>query len=288
MAGRDTPASCAPTDLSPAPAIGTRFALAALAGAIALGVCGPLLTGLDPLAQNIASANAGPSAAHWLGQDHLGRDIFTRLAVGTRLTMAVALASTAGAILLGAVLGLVCVAAGRAFEWAAFGAFDLVRAMPSILLAMTLLVALGPGIPSVALAIAIAYAPVFAYIARAAWAREIASGYVAAAATMGSPKLTTLARHIAPNVVGAIVTQAAIVVPRAITTESVLSFFAIGVTPGTPTWGRMIADSVKYAESAPIAILLPTLALASVTLAFAVLGDSLRLRWDPLRKGSDA
>lgn len=282
------PASSAPAELRSAPSWRARIAFAVLLAAAALGAFGPSLTWLDPLSQNIAGANAGPSAAHWLGQDHLGRDIFTRLAVGTRLTMAVALTSTAGAILLGAVLGLICVAAGKAFEWVAFGAFDLVRAMPSILLAMTLLVALGPGVPSVALAIAIAFAPTFAYVARAAWLRESASGYVAAAATMGSPPLVTLARHIAPNVAGAVITQAAIVVPRAITTESVLSFFGIGVTPGTPTWGRMIADSVKHAETAPIAILVPVLALATVTLAFALLGDRLRLHWDPLRKGSDA
>jgi ABC-type dipeptide/oligopeptide/nickel transport system permease subunit len=263
-------------------------AIAVLAAAAALGAFGPLLTGFDPLTQNVAGANAAPSAAHWLGQDHLGRDIFTRLAVGTRLTLAVALASTAGAILMGAVLGLICVAAGRPFEWVAFGLYDLVRAMPSILLAMTLLVALGPGAPSVTLALAIAFAPIFAYVARAAWLRENTSGYVAAAAAMGSPPLVTLARHIAPNVAGAAITQAAIVVPRAITTESVLSFFGIGVAPGTPTWGRMIADSVKHAEAAPLAVLVPVLALAAVTLAFAMLGDRLRLDWDPLRKGSGA
>ncbi|MCA3247271.1 MAG: ABC transporter permease [Azospirillum sp.] len=280
------PASSVRADRGPVPQ--TLLAIALLAAAGALAAFGPLLSGLDPLTQNVARANADPSVAHWLGNDHLGRDIFTRLAVGTRLTMVVALASTAGAILLGAVLGLVCVAAGRTFEFLAFGAFDLVRAMPSILLAMTLLVALGPGVPPVTLAIAIAFAPVFAHVARAAWARETTSGYVAAAATMGSPPLVTLARHVAPNVAGAVVTQAAIVMPRAITTESVLSFFGIGVTPGTPTWGRMIADSVKHAEAAPTAVLAPVLALALTTLAFALLGDRLRLRWDPLRKGSNA
>lgn len=264
----------------------TLVALGVLAAAAALAAFGPWLSGLDPLTQNVAGTNAPPGAAHWLGQDHLGRDIFTRLAVGTRLTMVVAVVSTAGAILLGAVLGLICVAAGRPFEWIVFGAYDLVRAMPSILLAMTLLVAMGPGVPPVTLAIAVAFAPVFAHVARAAWLRETTSGYVAAAATMGSPPLATLARHIAPNVAGAIVTQAAIVVPRAITTESVLSFFGIGVTPGTPTWGRMIADSVRHAEAAPTAVLAPVLALALTTLAFALLGDRLRLRWDPLRKGA--
>ncbi len=263
-----------------------EIAAYAILGAVALlALTGPTLTGLDPMTQSVTGSHAGPGAAHWLGQDHLGRDIFTRLAVGARLTMTVALASTATAILFGAVLGLLAVVAGRWAEWPVFGAFDLVRAMPSILLAMTLLVALGPGVPSVTLAIGIAFAPTFAYIARAAWMRETSAGYVAAANVMGSPPLTTLVRHIAPNILGAIVTQAAIVIPRAITTESVLSFFGIGVSPGTPTWGRMIADAVKYVERAPLAALVPVLALSMVTLAFALLGDRLRLRWDPLRKG---
>jgi peptide/nickel transport system permease protein len=266
-----------------------EIAAYAILGAIALlAAAGPALTGLDPLAQDIAGANAPPSAAHWLGQDHLGRDILTRLGMGARLTMLVALASTASAILFGAVLGLLATIAGRWAEWPVFGAYDLVRAMPSILLAMTLLVALGPGVPSVTLAIGIAFAPTFAYVARAAWLRESSAGYVAAAKVMGSPPLSTLARHIAPNIAGAIITQAAIVIPRAITTESVLSFFGIGVAPGTPTWGRMIADSVKYVERAPTAALVPVLALSLVTLAFALLGDRLRLRWDPLRKGVTA
>lgn len=261
----------------------------AILGAVALlALAGPALTGLDPMTQSVGGSHAGPSAAHWFGRDHLGRDIFTRLAVGARLTMLVALASTATAVLFGAMLGLLAVAAGRWAEWPVFGAFDLVRAMPSILLAMTLLVALGPGVPSVTLAIGIAFAPTFAYVARAAWMRETSAGYVAAAAVMGSPPLTTLVRHIAPNIAGAIITQAAIVIPRAITTKSVLSFFGIGVTPGTPTWGRMIADAVKYVERAPLAALIPVLALSAVTLAFALLGDRLRLRWDPLRKGASS
>ncbi|MBL8653124.1 MAG: hypothetical protein JNJ97_02930 [Alphaproteobacteria bacterium] len=140
-----------------------EIAAYAILGAVALlALTGPALTGLDPLTQSVSGSHAGPNAMHWLGQDHLGRDIFTRLAVGARLTMMVALASTATAISLGAVLGLLAVVAGRWAEWPVFGAFDLVRAMPSILLAMTLLVALGPGVPSVTLAIGIAFAPTFA------------------------------------------------------------------------------------------------------------------------------
>jgi ABC-type dipeptide/oligopeptide/nickel transport system permease subunit len=267
---------------------GAAIAVVILGGAVLLALAGPALSGLDPLAQNIGGANTPPSAAHWLGQDHLGRDIFTRLAVGTRLTLFVALAATLAAILIGAVLGLVAIASGRIAETLVFGGYDLVRAMPSILLAMTLLVALGPGILPLTLAIGIAYAPIFAHVARAVWRRESSAGYVAAARVMAAPPLSILSRHVAPNLFGAIVTQAAIVVPRAITTESVLSFFGIGVTPGTPTCGRMIADAVRHAETAPLALAMPVAALSAITLAFALLGDRLRLGSDPLRRGMAA
>ena len=267
---------------------GAAIAVVILGGAVLLALAGPARSGLDPLAQNIGGANTPPSAAHWLCQDHLGRDILTRHAVGTRLTLFVALAATLAAILIGAVLGLVAIASGRIAETLVFGGYDLVRAMPSILLAMTLLVALGPGILPLTLAIGIAYAPIFAHVAHAVWRRESSAGYVAAARVMAAPPLSILSRHVAPNLFGAIVTQAAIVVPRAITTESVLSFFGIGVTPGTPTWGRMIADAVRHAETAPLALAMPVAALSAITLAFALLGDRLRLGSDPLRRGMAA
>ena len=106
----------------------------------------------------------------------------------------------------------------------------------------------------------------------------------AAARVMGAPPLATLWRHVLPNIAGALVTQAAIVMPRAITTESVLSFFGLGVAPETPSWGRMISGASRFAEAAPHAVLAPVLALCLVTLGFALAGDRLRLALDPLRE----
>jgi ABC-type dipeptide/oligopeptide/nickel transport system permease subunit len=175
-------------------------------------------------------------------------------------------------------------AVGRWPSFLVFGAFDMVRAMPSILLALTLMVALGIGIWPLILALGVAYAPHMALVARAAWRRESSAGYVAAAKVMGAPPLATIWRHVLPNIGGALVTQAAIIMPRAITTESVLSFFGLGVSPETPSWGRMISGAARFAESAPHAVLAPVLALCVVTLGFALLGDRLRLALDPLRE----
>jgi ABC-type dipeptide/oligopeptide/nickel transport system permease subunit len=256
------------------------LAAAALAAAALLA---PVLVGGDPLAQDLAARNRPPDAAHWLGFDHLGRDVLVRLAHGAGLSLGVAGAATALALLLGG-LGLLAITLGQWAEAALYGAFDLVRAMPSILLALTLLTALGPGLSSVALALGIAYAPQVAEVARAACRRELASDYVAAAIVAGATPLSTLRVHLLPNLAGVLVTQAALILPRAVTTESVLSFFGVGATPETATWGRMIADATRFAEGAPHALLAPVAALALATLTLAVMGDRLRVALDPLRR----
>lgn len=263
----------------------SRLALGLMILGLALlfAMLGPSVVPHDPLTQDLAARNAPPDAVHLLGRDHLGRDVLARLAAGTRISLAVALGATLLALLLGAGLGLATEALGRWPSFLLFGTFDMVRAMPSILLALTLMVALGVGIWPLIIALGVAYAPHLALVARAVWRREDASGYVAAARVMGAAPLATLWRHVLPNIAGALVTQAAIIMPRAITTESVLSFFGLGVSPETPSWGRMISGASRFAESAPHAVLAPVLALCVVTLGFALVGDRLRLALDPLR-----
>lgn len=261
-----------------------QVGLAILIAAAALALLGPLVLPLDPFAQSLELRNAPPSWAHPLGVDPLGRDMLARLMEGTRISLAIAIAGSMLAMALGAGLGLVGAAVGGPVGWVVFGLVDLVRTMPGILLALVLMVAFGVGAASVVLALAIAFAPIFARVAAAAYAREMGSGYVAAAWVMGAGRLSTLRRHVLPNVLGALVTQAALVVPRAITTESVLSFLGLGVAPETPTWGRMIADGTPYIEAAPHAALIPVVALSLVTIASVLIGGRLRRASDPLRE----
>lgn len=250
---------------------------------VLLALLGPALLSHDPLAQDLSARNLAPSALHWLGTDSFGRDIGARLVAGTRLTLVVACLASLLALAGGAGLGLLgCVAGGR---WRAlvYAGFDIVRTMPPILLSLALMVALGVGTSSVILAVGIAYMPMFAYVARAVYAREMASGYVSAARVIGAGPWAIAGRHVLPNILGAMLTQVAIVLPRAVTTESVLSFFGLGVAPEVPTWGRVIATSVEFAEQAPTSLLFPVLALALLTLSLAVVGDRLRKHFDPLR-----
>lgn len=262
----------------------TLLAGGAVAAALLLAALGPMVVPQDPLVQDLLALNAPPGREHLLGTDHLGRDVLARLAVGARLTLLVGAGGAALALLLGGGLGLLALALGGPLRLLVYGFFDLLRALPGILLAMLLVAALTPGPVSVMLALGLTYAPMVAEVARAVHARETASDYVAAARTFGLSRIAVLWRHVAPNLAGALLTLAAIVLPRCIVTESVLSFLGLGGTPELPSWGRMIADAGGFAEEAPHAVLAPVLALSVFTLGLSVLGERLRASADPLRR----
>ncbi len=258
-------------------AIVTLFVLAALFG--------PMLDGQDPFSQDLLNRNQGPSPAHWAGTDNFGRDVLSRLLYGARLTLIVGAGGVICALIVGAGLSLTALAIGPWLAAAVFGFIDFIRALPGVLLALILIVALGAGLSSVVIALGIAFSPFFAYIARAAWRREMAADYVTAARTLGASRLRILYRHAMPNIGGALITLAAVILPRCIVTESVLSFLGLGVSPDTPTWGRMIADAVPLVERAPHAVLVPVFCLSLLTLALALLGNHVRAAVDPLRAG---
>lgn len=262
----------------------TGFAAFVLAVIVAVAIAAPLIAPYDPLDQDLLSLNQWPSPVHWLGTDHIGRDVFSRLVMGARTTLIVGLGGAAAAFVLGAGFGLVALSLGRVTEAILYGAIDLVRAMPDVLLALLLIVALGEGAGSVAIALGISFAPFFAYVARAIYRREAVKEYVTAAGLFGGGPLHVLRLHFAPNLVGGLVTQAAILMPRCIVTESVLSFLGLGSSPDAPTWGRMVAEASRYIEVAPHAILAPVLAIILLTLSLSFVGDAVRLKLDPLRE----
>ncbi|QJP17437.1 ABC transporter permease [Starkeya sp. ORNL1] len=255
-----------------------------LAIIVAVAIAAPLIAPYDPLDQDLLSLNQWPGPEHWLGTDHIGRDVFSRLVMGARTTLLVGLGGAAAAFVLGAGFGLVALSLGRIAETILYSAIDLIRAMPDVLLALLLIVALGEGAGPVAIALGISFAPFFAYVARAIYRREAAKDYVTAARLFGGGPLHVLRLHFAPNLVGGLVTQAAILMPRCIVTESVLSFLGLGSSPDAPTWGRMGAEASRYIEVAPHTILAPVLAIILLTLSLSFVGDAVRVRLDPLRE----
>jgi ABC-type dipeptide/oligopeptide/nickel transport system permease subunit len=252
--------------------------------ALMIALLAPLLPIQDPYYQSLLARNLAPTSQHWLGTDSFGRDILARLVAGTRLTLIVAVAATSIAFLGGVGLGIIGCVAGGVSRGVIYAGFDIIRTMPPILLSLALMVALGVGTGSVILAVGTAYMPLFAYVTRAIHERESAAGYVTAARVIGVSATSIAWRHVLPNAIGTLLTQIAIVMPRAITTESVLSFFGMGVAPDVPTWGRIIATAVSFAEEAPFSLLFPVLALALTTLSLSLVGNRLRDSLDPLNK----
>jgi len=263
--------------------ISLLIALAILIPILAAVLFAPLLTGYSPLDQDLLARNQGPSAEHLLGTDHLGRDVFARLLDGGRTTLSVSITATILAFALGGGVGLFAITFGRISEAIVFGLLDLVRALPGTLMALLLIVALGSGVGPLILALGLSYSPLVAYVARAAYRREISREYVRAARTFGGGPVHVLWRHIVPNLVGALVTQAAIILPRCIVTESVLSFLGVGSSPDAPTWGRMISDASRTIQQAPHVLMMPLCALVVLTVCISVLGDHLRRWLDPVR-----
>lgn len=258
-------------------------AIAVLTTIMAAVLLAPLLTPYTPLEQNLLARNQGASLTHLLGTDHLGRDVFTRLLDGGRTTLLVGVSATVLAFVIGAGVGLLAIILGRFSETVVFGFIDLVRALPGTLLALLLIVALGSGALPLILALGLSYSPLVAYISRAAYRREVARDYVKSARTFGGGPLHILLRHIMPNLLGALVTQAAIILPRCIVTESVLSFLGVGSSPDAPTWGRMIADASRTIQQAPHVLMMPLIALVLLTVSISIIGDHVRRRLDPVR-----
>lgn len=267
------------TPLPPLTAIG----IAIVVLLIGVALLGPLLTPHDPYQFSIRM-NEGPSADHWLGTDDQGHDVLSRLIAGTRLSLLFGAGAALIALGIGAVLSLVALSLGRVVETCVFSLFDLIRALPDILFALAFVAAFEPGALSVMIALGVSFSPMFAMITRATWRQQMARPYVAAAQVLGASRLRVSGVHVLPNIGGALVTQFAIILPRCIVLESVMSFLGLGVSPETPTWGRMIANATRYTEAAPHAVLAPILALSVATFGMAIVGNALRRRFDPDRR----
>lgn len=260
-----------------------RIGLALTAVFVLVAFAAPLLMTHDPMAYGYY-INELPWAGHWLGTDDIGQDIFSRLILGTRLSLGVGAAAALVALVLGCGLALLALALGRWAEALIFGLVDLIRALPGVLFALALIVALEPGAGSVILALGISFAPYFARITKATYDVEMAKPYTQAARVLGAGPLRVALRHVVPNIAGALVTQFTIILPRCIVSEAVLSFLGLGVSPEVPTWGRMIANAVPYVEEAPHTALVPIFALSLLTFALAMIGDELRRQFDPYRR----
>lgn len=233
----------------------------------------PWLATHDPTAQDLGAALQGPSAAHWLGTDSFGQDLYSRLLYGAQLALIIGFASVA----LGLVVGLI----GGRTEWVLMRIVDGLLAFPELILAMAFMAVLGLGTENLVYALALSFVGPFARMTRGDVLQVKSQPYIEAARLMGVPTLAIIWRHVLPNVVSPILVQAGMRVSIAILLESGLSFLGIGVVPPTPDWGLMIAEGRGFITIAPWISGIPGVALAILLVALNLLGDGLRDAFDP-------
>ncbi len=252
--------------------------VALLAGGAMLG---PRLTPHDPLRTDFASLLAPPSMAHPLGTDRLGRDLLSRTLYGGRISLAVGALSILVGMTLGVPVGLVSGYLGGRVDSLLMRVADATLILPSLILAATIALFLGPSLTNVILAIGLVRWPVFARLVRGQVLSIKAREYVLAAHALGAPTGRILRRHVLPNASTVVIVEASLSAGFAMFTEASLSFLGAGVPPPTPTWGGMLREGYSYLELAPWASIVPGSALFLGILAFNFLGDGLRDLVDP-------
>lgn len=266
--------------------------LGAVAAAIILvfvlmGAVGPVLAPYDPEEIGVAKKYAMPSLqGALLGADQFGRDVLSRMLYGIRISMLVGVAASFVGTVVGAMLGLVSGYWGGKTDAIVQRIVDILMSFPLIILALTLLTALAPSLPTVIIAIGVPFIPYGARVVRASTMVIKESQYVEAARAIGCSDLRIIFRHIAPGCVALYIVLTTGLIGVAIITESALGFLGLSIPPPTPTLGAMLSEALTLLMFAPHVAIVPGVAITLVVFAFNILGDSLRDVLDPRLRGS--
>lgn len=221
---------------------------------------------------------AGPSAAHWFGTDLLGRDVFSRVIYGTRLSLSAGLIAVTLSLVIGSVLGMISAYVGGWLDGLVMRVVDVMVAIPGLLLSMAAVSILGFGVVNVAIAVGIAGVPAFARLTRAETLRILSRGYFDAARCSGTGHLGILARHVAPNASGAVLVLAALELGGAVLSVAALSFLGFGAVPPIPEWGSMVSEGRAHIVNAWWLTTFPGAIIAATVLASNRISRSLRVR----------
>ncbi len=262
----------------------TLIAFTLLAALIVCAVFGPALVPYDPLASSNTILQP-PSAAHWFGTDHLGRDVFSRVIVATRLDMAISIGAVALSFVAGSILGCIAGYWGGWFDSIISRGLDMIMAFPLFVLAMGIVAALGNTVENVIYATAVINTPFYARVVRAEVNIRREAGFVQAAKLAGNSDYRIVAMHIFPNALPPMMVQVSLNMGWAVLNAAGLSFIGLGVRPPTPEWGIMVAEGANYIISGEWWLaLFPGLWLMLAVFTFNLLGDGLRDMVDPRQR----
>lgn len=249
------------------------------------GMLAPWVAPHDPLTQGDAML-AAPSATHWFGTDEMGRDVFSRVVHGARISLSVGVITVAVAVVFGTVLGLVAGYFGGWIENLILRCVDAMMAFPGILLAILIMSMMGPSLVNVMIAVGISSVPTYVRVVRGATLSVKEQDFVVAARALGAPSVTIMFRHILPNVFAPVLVLATLGMAGAVLSISGLSFLGLGAQPPTPEWGAMLSGARSFITMAWWLPTFPGLAIMISVLAINVIGDALRNVLDPRLRGA--
>lgn len=251
-----------------------------------LAIFGPFITPYDPLVPSIQDRLLAPSSSHLFGTDELGRDVFSRVIAGARISLGIATVILAIAIPVGTLIGLFAGYAGGWVDEILMRITDIFLAFPAIILAMAIAASLGPNLRNTVIALTLVYWPWYARLVRGQVLQIKERDYIEAARAVGAPVPRLVLRHILPNSIAPIIIQATIDFGFAVLATAGLSFIGLGAQPPSPEWGSMISNARTFFRVAWWYFTFPGLALTFTVIGFNLLGDGLRDYFDPRTRGS--
>lgn len=244
----------------------------------------PLISPYDPYKINLAMKTTAPSLAHWLGTDELGRDLFTRLVYGARISLMIGIIPALIAQIIGTVVGIVAGYYGRAIDYILMRIADIVLAFPSQLLALAIMYTLSGGLINLFVALSVVGWASTARVVRSLTLSLKNQEFVEAARSIGVQNIVIMIRHILPNCIPTIVVLLTLRIPSYILQEAALSFLGMGAQPPTPSWGLIATKGKEYLFSAPWIGIAPGIFILITVLAFNFMGDGVRDALDPITK----
>jgi peptide/nickel transport system permease protein len=255
--------------------------LATLGAALVLGwviIAGlaPLIVPYDPNKGNFFNLQAAPSAAHWFGTDNHGRDVLSRVLMGSRSVLLLAATSTLASLILGTIIALAAGYYGGVVDEILMRIADAAMALPAVLLALLILAMMGPGDLGLFAATVIVFTPLVARVVRSAVLPLAGREFIAAAKLRGENGFSIMLRELVPNLLGVLAVEGSIRLGYAIFLIASLGFLGVGVQPPTPDWGVMVADAQDYASQSPWMVIFPALAIASLVIGINLLSDGIK------------
>ncbi|MCI7249440.1 MAG: ABC transporter permease [Clostridiales bacterium] len=236
------------------------------------------------IAQNVLERMQPPSAEHWFGTDNLGRDLFARVIHGARYSMIFGIGCTALALFGGCVFGATAAYFGGKIDSIICRIMDTFMCIPFMLMALSLVSALGTGLKSMTIAMVVASVPSFTRMIRSIVLTVVRQDYIEAARSCGSSHVSIIFKHVLPNAMGPIIVNATMNIAGLILSAAGLSFIGMGIQPPNPEWGYMLSEAMPYMRRAPHLVIFPGLAIIITALCFNLLGDGLADAFDPKRR----